>query len=382
VRERIVCYTSGLSPCGVASYQRNLAQALAEFAEVTTIRLPTTRTFGADLPAMRARRAEMVALAQQSGEFTASIVDYTDTFFNGSRLGENLYPLFAKHLRCPAIVSLHENFGRTDNADVEGGTLKKITQRITHKWWAYQDTGTQDYVGFLKAKLFAHAAHIITHAPTLLDARPAERMHLLPTPAYPLPLSSWSRDEVDARFGTAGKRVMVLLGFPQLSKGFDRAIAALPHLPEDVVLVQIGDAPRCAGYAQELQTQAENLGVAGRWIRTGPLSDAEMHGVLLRADVALAPFRQVHQSSSLGHLIAVGLPILASNIRPFQTLVADGAGLQLMDTDQAKPLAEATLKLLAGSDELRAKNRTYTEQHSFRTTALKILELFRNPRAT
>ena len=381
-RPRLISYTSGLWPCGVASYQRNLAAALAEFADVTTVGLPATRTLGRDLAGVRRRRAETRASAAASAGFDGVLIDYTDSFWNGSRPGENLFPLFARSLRVPAVVVLHEDHGRTDPADVEGRFAAKVVQRLTHKVLAWRDTGALDYAGHLKTGLFSFAAHLVTHSPTLIAARrhdlPAARVHLLPTPAYPLPEPTLAPAEVDAKYGLVGRRVLTLLGFPQASKGFDRAVAALPHMPADVTVVQIGDAPRCALVAAELVAQAATLGVGARFVRAGSVSDGELHALLLRTDVGLAPFRAAHQSSSVGHLLAAGLPVVAGRLASFEALVADGAGLHFAEVADPAAFAAAVTAVLSHAglrDGLRARSRDYARRHSFRDTARCVLRL-------
>jgi glycosyltransferase involved in cell wall biosynthesis len=381
---KLIAYTSGLWPCGVAAYHRNLAAALAASADVTTVPLSAERTFGRDLRALRQRRRETVALAARSAGFDAALIDYTDTFFNGVRRGEALFPLFARSLKCPAIVLLHENHGRTDAADVEGPLPTKLLQRLTHDAFALRDTGaatTTDYERYLRTRLFSGAAHLVTHSPTLVAARPhdlpPERTHLLPTPAYPLPLPSLTRADVDAKHGLAGKRVLVLFGLPQPSKGFDLAVAALPHLPGDVVVLQVGHAPRCAEAAAALLAQAESLGVAGRFVRAGAVPDPELHALLLRADAGLAPFRTVHQSSSVGHLLAVGLPVVASKAPALEALAADGAGLLFADVADPPAFAAAVETALTAGDALRVRSATYATTHTFRATADRLLAMIR-----
>ncbi len=385
-RPRLIYYTSGLWPCGVASYQRNVALAMNEFAEVDTVKLPTDRVYGHNLRALFRQRRRYRDLAAQSANYTAVIIDYTDTFWNGSRLGENLFPLFARHLKSPAIVVLHEGPGRVDPADVEGSFPMKVLQRLTHLAVARWDTRTQDYNRFILTQLFGFTKYLVTHAARLAEARemdlPPARIHVVPTPAYPLPEPNLTNAEVDARFGTQGKKVLVLLGFPQASKGFDRAIAVLPHLPGDVVIVQIGDADRSRVAVELLQAQAVQLGVQSRFLRTLYVSDAEMAAVLRQADVALAPFRSVNQSSSLGHLIAAELPIVASRIPGIEQLAIDGAGILFADCDDPQLFAAAILQILNDPETkntLRTRNATYSQNHSFRSTAKRLVELATGP---
>jgi len=382
IRLRLISYTSGLDPCGVASYQRHLTAALREFADITTVRLSAERTLGADLPALRKRRADIVAAANMSQGFDGALIDFTDTFFNGSRPGEALFPLFLRNLNCPAVVLLHELPGRTDNPEVLGGPTSKLVQRLTHLAFARRDSGGRSWAGFVNEAYFRQADHLATHAEALIQARtsdlPPERLHLLPTPAYPLPWPAAERHDLDVKYGLVGKRVCALFGFPQPSKGFDRAVAALPYLPEDVVVLQIGDAPRCADEVAKLTAQAAELGVGGRFLRSGAVDDESLAILLHRADLGLVPFRHVHQSSSVGHMIGAGLPIVAHRIAALEAIRRDGGGI-LFAADHPRVLAAAILNLLEDDEkrqEFALRNAEYTAKYSFRGVALYLLHLF------
>ncbi len=365
-RPRVLSYTSGLWPCGVASYQRHLSQALAEFADVETVRLPTQRILGDDLLAVLRQRRRYQHFARKSAGRDAVLIDYTATFWNGSRLGENFFPAFANALKAPTLVILHEDAGRTDPADTSGPFVVRAVKRLAHLALTTWDTRTRHYEAFVAKHLFDFAAHVVAHADTLASVAPG-RVTVLPTPVYPLPAPVWSRAEVDARFGLAGKRVAVLFGFPQPSKGFDRAVAALPHLPPDVLLLQVGHSERSQAEAEKLQSQA-----AGRLVRTGYLTEAELAAVLARVEVAVAPFRWVNHSSSLGHLIGAGVPIVAHRVPAVERLEADGAGICFVDCDNPVSLAAA---LVANLDDLRERNREYARQHGFAAVARTLMKL-------
>jgi len=383
-RPRLISFTSGLDPCGVASYQRNLANALGEFADVTTVRLPAERTLGTDLSALRKRRAEAATTAARSEDYDGALIDFTDTFFNGSRPGEALFPIFLRNIRCPVVVMLHELPGRTDLPEVVGSTAGKVWQRLVHLAMSRRDSGGGSWERFVRGRYFEGADHLATHAESLVQARtsdlPAENLHLLPTPAYPLPWPAADRHDLDERYGLVGKRVLLLFGFPQPSKGFDRAVAALPYLPEDVVVLQIGDAARCADEVAKLTAQAKQSGVATRFLRAGALSDADLAVLMHRADIALAPFRTVRQSSSVGHMIGASLPIIANRVPALEALRNDGAGI-LFAADHPRALAAAVLHLFESADtrqHLALRNAEYTAKNSFRGVALYLLQLLSN----
>ena len=98
--------------------------------------------------------------------------------------------------------------------------------------------------------------------------------------------------------------------------------------------------------------------------------------------LALAPFRVVNQSSSLGHLIAAELPIVASRIPNIEQLERDGAGILFTDCDDPQLFAMAILQILTRPETRKAlcvKNAVYTRDHSFRTTAQRLVELATGP---
>ncbi len=381
-RPRIASYTSGRWPCGVASYQANLAEALAEFVDVETIRLPNERILGANLPAILKQRRLYQRLARRSIGFDAVLLDYTDTFWNGSRLGENFFPAFCSALRVPATVILHENPGRIDPADVDGSIAYRGTMRLAHHAMMLHDTKCMRYEQYINKRLFYFAAAVVTHseslAATLRTNDPVCNVHCIPAPAYRLAEPEWSREELNDRFALSGKTVLLAFGFPQHSKGFDRAVASLPHLPADFVLVQAGHSESSEPAGRALVEQAAFLGVASRFVRTGPLSDGQLSAVLRRADLALAPFRSVHHSSSLGHLVSAGVPILASQLPTIERAANDGAGIAFTTWDEPAALAREILRLLAAPSEtehLRRRNAEYIACHSFRDFAQHLLSI-------
>src|SRR5262249_27176489 len=159
-------------------------------------------------------------------------------------------------------------------------------KRLAHLALTAWETRTRDYESFVEKHLFDFAAHVVAHAETLTGSAPG-RGTGLPTPAYPLPEPACSRAEGGTRVRLSGKRIAVMFGFPQPTKGFDRAVNALPYLPGDVILLQVGHSERSQAEAEKLQARAVELGAADRFVRTGYLSDAELAAVLARADVAV-----------------------------------------------------------------------------------------------
>ncbi len=127
----------------------------------------------------------------------------------------------------------------------------------------------------------------------------------------PLPPRQAARDGL----GLASSRVVTLLGYIHPSKGHDLLVDALPHLPDDVVVVLAGrPSPGNEDFLRRLERRAERRGVADRLRVTGWLEDAEQAAVLSATDLAVAPFRFLSASGSLSTWISAGAPILAHDL--------------------------------------------------------------------
>lgn len=129
----------------------------------------------------------------------------------------------------------------------------------------------------------------------------------------------------------------VLLAVARLTrqKGVDVAIRALPELPDDCVLVVLGEGPERAS----LERLADGLGVGARVVLPGRVPDVAAW--LRRAAVYVHPARW--EGFGLGVLEAMlaGLPVVASNVSALPELVADGETGLLVAPDDASALAAA-----------------------------------------
>jgi len=127
---------------------------------------------------------------------------------------------------------------------------------------------------------------------------------------------------------------------------------------------------------------AQRLGVADRFLRTGTVDDATLGWWLRRATVGLAPFRQVHQSSSVGHMLGAGLPVVAARIRALESVRRDGAGM-IFAADHPRAWAAAIQHLLQENDArhwLVLKNYEYSQQNSFSQVAKYLVDLIATSR--
>jgi glycosyltransferase involved in cell wall biosynthesis len=197
---------------------------------------------------------------------------------------------------------------------------------------------------------------------------PAEKVETIHYGMDDLP-QAWGENPPD---GVEGR---ILLSVSRLTpqKGVDVAIRALPLLPDDTVLVVLGDGPERAA----LEALARELGVERRVFLPGRVPDVAAW--LERATAYVHPARW--EGFGLGVLEAMlaGLPVVASNVSSLPELVGDTGVLVRPDDPSALALGVAraldTPSLGAAGRE-RAKSEFSVARMADRTA-----ELYREIRA-
>jgi glycosyltransferase involved in cell wall biosynthesis len=163
----------------------------------------------------------------------------------------------------------------------------------------------------------------------------------------------------------------VLLAVARLTdqKGIDVAIRALAELPDDTVLVVLGEGPERA----TLLRLARDLGLESRAFLLGRVPDVAAW--LGRATVLVHPARW--EGFGLGVLEAMlaGLPVVATNVSALPELIVDGETGVLVEPDDAAALARGIARALdrpelgAGGLE-RARSEFSVGRMADRTAAL------------
>jgi glycosyltransferase involved in cell wall biosynthesis len=134
----------------------------------------------------------------------------------------------------------------------------------------------------------------------------------------------------------------VLLSVARLTpqKGVDVAIRAMSLLPDDAVLVVLGEGPE----RTSLESLAHELGVADRVFLLGRVPDVAAW--LRRATLLVHPARW--EGFGLGVLegMLAGLPVVASRVSSLPELVVDGQTGVLVQPDDPSALARGIAEAL------------------------------------
>src|SRR5205823_14631550 len=166
---------------------------------------------------------------------------------------------------------------------------------------------------------------------------PAERVETIHYGLDGLP-EPWGENPPDGV--PAGARILLSTSRLTAQKGIDVAIHALPALPDELVLVVLGEGPERG----RLERLAGELGVAPRVFLPGRVPDVAAW--LRRAALYVHPARW--EGFGLGVLEAMlaGLPVVASNISSLPELVLDGQTGVLVPPDDPVALAAGAARAL------------------------------------
>ena len=176
------------------------------------------------------------------------------------------------------------------------------------------------------------------------------------------------QEEFKARFGLAGRTVMMTFGLLGPGKGLESAIEALPAIvqrhPELVYRIVGATHPNHVAlegeaYRERLMALAEDLGVAdhvqwdNRFLDTDELLDQ-----LEACDIYVTPYPGMQQSTSgtLSYAVALGKAVISTPYLHARELLADGVG-ELVDPRSASAIAEAVGRLLDDRERLHALQR-------------------------
>jgi len=103
--------------------------------------------------------------------------------------------------------------------------------------------------------------------------------------------------------------------------------------------VLVGDGPE----RMALEAQAVALGVRGRLLVTGAMPDIAVF--LAAADALAAPSRNEGMGRALVEAMALGLPVVASEVGGIPAVVADGETGRLVPPGEVDALASALIEL-------------------------------------
>lgn len=338
--------------CGIATFTRDLAQAVAAADRKvgTTILALTDQTeSAADAHAFpECVRFEIRRGVKDDYASAADFVNYSDIrlvsiqheygIFGGDD-GSHILD-FLSRIRVPSIATLHtvlKSPSRLQRAIVE-----EMAQRC----------GRLVVMSKIGARLLAQSYDV-----------PADKVVLIPHGIPDLPRDDTLQHK--ERVGAAGRRMLLTFGLLSPNKGIETVIRALPRLVKrfpDLLYFVVGathpEVKRRHGeeYRHSLQREAHALGVADHVVfRNQFVTLEELCGYLQAADIYVTSYLSEAQSTSgaLAYAMGAGTAVVSTPYWHAQELLAEGRG-RLFPIGDVSALAQTLDALLSNESELQA----------------------------
>jgi len=183
-------------------------------------------------------------------------------------------------------------------------------------------------------------SHLADRVVTITDALHRFTVERVGVPADKVETIHYGLDGVPEAWGVNppdevpdGARVLLAVARLTNQKGIDLAIRALAGLPDDTVLVVLGDGPERAA----LVRLARELGLEHRVFLLGRVPD--VGSWLGRATLLVHPARWEGFGLAVLEAMLAGLPVVATNVSALPELIVDGRSGVLVPPDSPEALA-------------------------------------------
>jgi glycosyltransferase involved in cell wall biosynthesis len=311
--------------CGIATYTKKLAYALAEQdVEVFIVRLPR---FGK-------KNAEIMRDVAEKVPYDRVDLVHVQHEYGLYQYGLNRFePIFYETLRSfgkPIVTTMHA----VGNWEIDGliaGMSKKV---IAHNEFCLKR------FGFPNTVIIPHGAQPVE---TVVDVKEAKKVL-----------------NIDLDMPVVG-----YLGFISSYKGLEDLVEAMMKVPKAGLLVGGGyHVETETPYMDKLKRGADKLlGKRVQWL--GFVSDEKMAVTYAAMDVFVYPSRFATESGALITALSHGRAVIARNLPPFKEKEKEGALITFKDVPNLSEKIEQLLKDENLRRQLQEGARKYTEKTSW-----------------
>lgn len=350
---------------GIEHPTRDLNEALSEHVDIFEV--PITNRHNPN-PAYWFRLGRRT---RKKGDVVHVHFNY-GSFGNFRHIGGIMYPFFAAGVgSTPMVVTIH-NFQRF-HPSIEGGGWRSVASfgveillSLTNKCIL---ESTDQFVSLSKEE-----------EEELLSAGLSnDNVSFIPLVSEPDPNFEHSSD-CKQTLGVDGQQVVTAFGWVRRSKGYDRIIDVLPHLPDNTVFLIAGgtDGEDQKRYQEELKQQAHAKGVSDQVVFTGYV-DRQQHSTVFNAsDVIVLPYRDNRASDALGRALSYHLPCIASNNLEFRTFEQRwGCPATFADEDELCDLLNRVLSDEEFRSRLEANAEKFATSMNWDGVAERMVEIYR-----
>ena len=179
------------------------------------------------------------------------------------------------------------------------------------------------------------------------------------------------RDEIRARHGLDGSRVVLFVGRLSFENNVDLLIRSLPMMDADVKLLIVGDGPA----REMLEKTVDDTGVRDRVVFTGYLFSDDLVKHYSAADAFASPSVFETQGFTVQEAMSAGLVAACGNGRAFTDFIRDGGNGYLFDLNE-EDCASAVMKALDAPKEVRDASMETALSYGIKPCTEKLVALY------
>lgn len=360
---RVAMLTSWEEPCGIADFTHSLVEALRPAVDVKVVPLKHGVY----------RAGYYRSLARACADCDLAHVQHEYVYFGGRDPWNNYWPLLAKSLPVPHVVTVH-----TRLEPFTGGPAWKRLLRGGREA-VYRGLG---WSRFVQGGQFKTSRRVLVHTRGHFQSLLAKglnlaQVRLVPQGAPAQPLAA--RPEAARKRWSVTGPLVTIFGFLIPSKGHLLALEAWRRLQPQATLMIVGrpfsdaDQP----YARAVGSAAQAAGPAVRL--TGYLDPQDLADLLAASDVVLLPYLAGTSSYALSLVLAQGRPVLASDLEYFKETAAEHACVSLFRAGDAADLAKQLRALLADPGRRQALSQAaqrWVQAHAWEKIAAQVRAIY------
>ena len=175
-------------------------------------------------------------------------------------------------------------------------------------------------------------------------------------------------DDLVARYGLEGKRIIVHVGRVSYEKDIDMVIRAMSKV--DAHLLVVGKGPA----KEDMERLVKELGLDDKITFTGFVSDEELPRFYNMADMVISASKFETQGLTILEAMATGKPVACRNGRAFAEIVKDGVNGYLFDDDEG--CVDAINRCLNAPEDVRRASFQTAMENSRAKSIEKYVEAY------
>ena len=176
-------------------------------------------------------------------------------------------------------------------------------------------------------------------------------------------------DDLVARYGLEGKRIIVHVGRVSYEKDIDMVIRAMSKVDAHLLIVGKGPAK------EDMERLVRELGLEDKITFTGFVSDEELPRFYNMADMVISASKFETQGLTILEAMATGKPVACRNGRAFAEIVEDGVNGYLFDDDEG--CVDAINRCLNAPEDVRRASFQTAMENSRARSIEKYVEAYK-----